>query len=150
MSNIGALGDRLMNSTSNFTNNRPMCFLSTVGAVRDVLIGLGFLFGLEEIRQTRLFQNYDDLIPGYSGMAVGILLFMVGLFVAVTAISDKTQWTKAGLNFQAYAWLFSTIMYALHGEFLLAAIFGVFFSIPAWYIGFCYKRKHMLDRAPPD
>lgn len=136
---IRDLGNRLTFFTSNLTNNRPLCFLSTVGGIRDVLIGLGFIFALEQIRQTRIFQNYEELIPGYSGMAMGWLFLVVGLFVAVTALLDKTHWTRMGLRFQAYAWLFSTFMYALNGDFLLAAVFGIFFSVPAGYLSFYYK-----------
>lgn len=136
---IRDLGNRLTFFTANLTNNRPLCFLSTVGGIRDVLIGLGFIFALEQIRQTRIFQNYEELIPGYSGLAMGWLFLIVGGVVAVTALLDKTQWTQLGLRFQAYAWLFSTIMYALNGDFLLAAIFGIFFSVPAGYLAFYYK-----------
>lgn len=104
-----------------------------------MLIGLGFIFALEQIRQTRIFQNYEELIPGYSGLAMGWLFLLVGGLVAVTALLDKTQWTRLGLRFQAYAWLFSTFMYALNGDFLLAATFGIFFSVPAGYLAFYYK-----------
>lgn len=113
--------------------------MSTVGGIRDLLIGLGFIFGLEQIQQTRIYQNYEELVPGHSGLAMGILFLVVGLFVAVTAILDKTKWTKIGLDFQAFAWLFSSLMYLMNGEVLLAVIFGVFFSIPAGYLAFYYK-----------
>lgn len=141
MSSIAKLGNKLMFFTSNFTNNRPLCFLSTLGGIRDFLIGLGFVLGLEQIRQTRLFQNYDELFPGYSGLVMGALFIVVGLFVAVTATLDKTKFTRFGLRFQALAWLFSAIMYALSGDFLLCAIFGVFFSIPAGYLAFYYQHS---------
>lgn len=139
MSSITKLGNKLVFFTANLTNNRPLCFLSTVGGIRDFLIGLGFVLGLEQIRQTRLFQNYDELFPGYSGLVMGALFIAVGLFVAVTATLDKTEYTRFGLQFQAFAWLFSAIMYGMSGDFLLAAIFGVFFSVPAGYLAFYYR-----------
>lgn len=139
MSSIKKIPDRVMFFITNLTNNRPLCFLSAVGGARDVLIGLGFLFGLEEIRQTRLYQNYEDLVPGYSGVAVGLLLLLIGSIVAATSLSDRVKWTRMGLNVQAFAWLFSMIMYAMHGNFVLAAVFGLFFSVPAGYLAYYYK-----------
>lgn len=139
MNRIKALGNKLAFFTANLTNNRPLCFLSTCGGVRDSGIGVGFILGLEQIRQTRLFQNYDELVPGYTGMGVGVLLLIVGLIVAVTAVADKTKWTQIGLRIQAFVWLFSAIMYSLNGDLLLGLIFGMFFSIPAGYLAFYYK-----------
>jgi hypothetical protein len=139
MKSIASVWNRLAYFTANFTNNRPLCFLSTVGGIRDTLVGIGFIFGLEQIRQTRLFQNYDALFPGYSGLLMGIAFIAIGLVVAVTATLDKTHITRRGLKIQAYAWLFSTLMYSFNGDFILAAIFGIFFSLPAGYLAFYYK-----------
>lgn len=136
---IKTLGNKIGFFTANLTNNRPLCFMSMVGGIRDFLIGIGFVFGLEQIQQTRLFQNYDALVPGITGMGAGYLFLLIGLVVAVAALADRVEQTRLGLRFQAYAWLFSAIMYAMHGDFLLALIFGVFFSVPAGYLAFYYK-----------
>jgi hypothetical protein len=129
----------LARRATNITNDRPLSFLSIVGGVRDILIGIGFILGLDEIRQTRLFMNYDALVPGYSGIVVGVILLAVGLLVSVMATTKKIKPTRAGLTAQAFLWLFSTLMYALSGSYLLAVIFGIFFSLPAGYIAYQYK-----------
>lgn len=124
-----------------FTSNRPLCFLSSVGGARDFLIGLGFILGLSQIKQTHLFQNFNALIPGFSGPAVGWILLLVGLAVTIAAMVDNEPVTKAGLRVQQFLWLFSAFMYFLSGDIILGLVFGVFFSIPAGYLAFYYKHS---------
>lgn len=124
---------------ANFTNNRPLAFLSALGGLRDFFMGLGFVLGLSQIQQTHLYQNYNALIPHFSGPAAGWLLIVIGLVVVVSALMNKTRWVQKGLRASALIWLFSTIMYGLNGDLVLASIFGIFFSIPAGYLAYYYR-----------
>lgn len=132
-------------SIRHFFNYRPLSVLAIAGGARDILLGFGFLSGIGEITRTLIFQNYDELIPGYTGPLMGILFVLVGLGVIVTALKYDRKWLNVGLRFQALAWLFTTLMYCLNGNFLLAAIFGLLCSFPAGYIAFYVKNHPAID-----
>jgi hypothetical protein len=120
-----------------------MAVLAAAGGLRDAAIGVGFLFSLAEIRQTLLYQNYNELIPGITGPIVGLAFILVGLFVAWCATAGRNREARFGLRVQAFLWLFSAFMYALNGGWLLAVIFGVGFSFFAGYLAFF--QKHGVD-----
>ncbi len=128
-----------------FLKYRPLSILAMAGAVRDILLGIGFIVGWTQITQTLIYQNYDELWPGYSGMVAGIVFVVIGIGLIWAAINTKRDWLVHALNVQAFFWLFSTLMYALNGHFLLAMIFGVFFTFPAGFTAFYVKYNPPLD-----
>jgi hypothetical protein len=128
-----------MIGTTQLINNRPLAFLSIAGAVRDIIIGLGFLLSWDDIRATRLFKNYDELIPGQSGWIVGLLMVTAGVLVIVTSLMSRVPPVRFGLDMQASIWAFSTWMYAINGDFLFALILGAFFCVSAAYTSYYYR-----------
>jgi len=129
-----------------FLKYRPLSILAMAGGIRDILLGAGFLTGFIQITQTLIYQNYEELVPGYSGGFVGLLLILSGLAVIYFATQTKRVGLVHALNVQAFLWLFSTIMYILNGHLLLAAIFGVFFTFPAGFIAFYVKYNPPQDQ----
>lgn len=122
-----------------------MSVLAMAGGTRDFLLGLGFLAGWEQITRTLIYQNYDELVPGVSGQAAGIMFIIAGLIVNFAAIKGNRKWMALALNIQAFAWMFSTLMYLLNGHYLLGAIFGVFFTFPAGYKAYYIKNHASID-----
>lgn len=134
---------------NNIIRNRPLAFLSIAGGLRDIIIGLAFILAWEDIRGTRLFKNYDELMPGYSGWVVGVLLLVAGIVVVVTSLTAQVPPARIGLDMQSGIWAFSTLMYALNGDFLFALILGAFFCVLASYTSYYYKYGNLygtLDR----
>jgi len=126
-------------SFKDFFNYRPLSVLAISAGIRDILVGIGFLVGWEQITRTLIFMNYNELIPGISGLIAGGLFIAVGLAVVISCIRYNPSWMSVNLKTQSLFWLFSTLMYMLNGHFLLAAIFGLFFMLPAGYSGFYVK-----------
>lgn len=122
-----------------FINNRPLCFFSFMVGLKEIAFGLGFILALEEIRQTRVYQNYDALIPGYTGIIAGVVMVIIGLFISITAIADHIEVTRPALRASAFLWLFSAFMYALNGDVILALGIGLFMSAIPGYLAFYYK-----------
>jgi hypothetical protein len=125
-----------------FLNNRPLCFLSTVFAIRDFVIGLALLTHYREIAQTVLYHNLNELA---SAGLFGVILMVIAVVTGVTAIADRKKWTQWGLQFSAWFWLFACISYMFSGTFLFAAIFGLMCSIPAGYVSFYYKHTPIWE-----
>lgn len=125
---------------------RPLSILAMASAIRDILLGIGFIAGWSDITQTLIYQNYNDLFPGYSGPVVGILFILAGVSIIIGAVKTNRRFMVQALNFQALAWLFSTIVYMLNGNFILAAIFGTFFSFPAGFMAFHIKYNPPQDQ----
>lgn len=134
-----------MNKIRFFCKYRPLSVLAMAGALRDILLGIGFLIGLEQITQTLIYQNYDELIPGISGPVVGVLLVAISLCTIGFAAMTKRVALTGALKVQAALWLFSTLMYILNGHWLLAGIFGIFFCFPAAFIAFYVKYNPPQD-----
>lgn len=134
-----------MNKIRHFLKYRPISILAMSGAVRDILLGLGFILGYEQITRTLIYQNYDELVPGYSGPVVGVMLILIGLFVIGFAVKTKRWLLTGALKFQAALWFFSTIMYILNGHWMLAGIFGVFFCFPALFMALYIKYNPPQD-----
>lgn len=129
-----------------FMKYRPISILAMAGAIRDILLGIGFIAGWSDITQTLIYQNYNDLFPGFSGPLVGILFILAGLSICVGAVRTNRKFMVQALNFQALAWLFSTFVYILNGNFILAGIFGIFFSFPAGFMAFHIKYNPPQDQ----
>lgn len=129
----------MIDKIRHFIDYRPLSVLAISGGIRDILLGVGFLFQWNQITQTLIFQNYDSLIPGWSGYGAGILLILAGVIVTITSLLYKRAWMIGGLKAQALLWLFSTLMYTLNGHFLLACIFGLLMLVPAGYIAYYVK-----------
>lgn len=123
----------------NFVNNRPLCLISTLIGIKDFLLGLGFVLMIPEITRTFLFQNFDALVPGYSGPVAGAIFMIVAAVVIVTAVWDKIEVTRVFLRASAFLWLFSGIMYAADGNWVLAVALGFFMSVLSGYIAYYYK-----------
>jgi hypothetical protein len=124
----------------NLATSRPLCFLAAGLGARDFFIGLGFLFNFNDVIQTVLYQNFTSLLAGSAdGITAGVLFMVFGSFVAVMSLLNKTQLAAVGLRFQALVWLFSTIMFFIHGQFLLAITIGLFFTIAAGYLAFFFR-----------
>lgn len=118
-----------------FLNNRPLCFLSTVFGVRDILVGLALALP-SEWHKTVLYSNLDQL----GGAAVyGWLLTLVALFASITAVREHTRWTQFGLRVQSWFWLFAVMSYALTGHYIFAVTDLFMCCIPAGYVAFYYK-----------
>lgn len=124
-----------------FLNTRPLCFLSTVFGVRDIIVGLALFFGREWDR-TVLYSNLNELGGAW---LYGIILAVVSLFVVVTAVADQTKYTKVGLRAMSWFWLFATFSYLLDGYFIFGAGALLLSSIPAGYIAFYYKHTPIWD-----
>lgn len=124
---------------------RPLSILAAAGAIRDILFGIGFVAGWGQVIQTLIYQNYNSLIPGISGPLVGIVLILCGLLVMWGAYNSNRKRMVTALNVQALIWMFSTIVYILNGYWLLAAVFGVFFSFPAGFTAMHIKLFMPLD-----
>jgi hypothetical protein len=139
MSKIRQTLDKVDYFFVNFFNNRPLCLLSTTAGLRDIIIGLSFLLGLEQITSTQIYKNFDELVPGYSATGAGLVFMLVGLFVAATATLDRIHLAKIGLEVQAIMWLFAAIMYAADNNWMLAIGFAGFISFVSGYISYYYK-----------
>lgn len=124
---------------------RPLSVLAIAGAMRDIVLGTGFIWGLNDITRTLLYQNYNSLIPGYSGYIVGVMLILSGLSVIYGAYKGNRKRMVRALHVQSLIWLFSTLMYALNGSFILALIYGLGFSFLPGFIGL-----HVKFYAPAD
>jgi len=124
-----------------FLNNRPLCVIGMLSGLKDILVGTGFLFQFNQVTRTHLFQNFNELIPGYSGWIVGIFFILSGIVVITGESINKMKLARWGLRYQAYAWLFSGIMYTLDQEWILALILGGFFSVVSGYTAYYYKYK---------
>jgi hypothetical protein len=136
-----------MNFLRRVTTKRPLCFLASVLATKDILLGTGFILGIDNLNQGRLYSNFDALWPGMSGDLMGLLFIIVGVFVLGSVLAGRPYFVRLGLRFQAYAWLFSGLMYMLNGFFLVSIIYGFFFSILAGYLAFYFKySKEWPDR----
>ena len=121
---------------SDFLRNRPLCFLSTVGGLRDFLLGLGFIFSVDHITHTMLYSNFSEIAPGFFA---GLMFTIVGGFTMLTAFVDKIKYARWGLRAQSFIWLFSGLMYALDGSWIFAFMLGGYFSVMAGYLGYYYK-----------
>lgn len=124
-----------------FLNNRPLCFLSTVFGVRDVLVGLALVFP-SDYHNTVLYANLNQL--GGAGL-YGVLLAAVALIVAVSATTEYTRYTQWGLRAMSWFWLFAAISYGLTGHWVFAFANLLICSIPAGYISFYYKWTHIWE-----
>lgn len=118
-----------------FLNNRPLCFLSTVFGLRDVLVGIALALP-REYNRTVLYSNLDAL---GGARLYGILLAVIALFVVVTAISDNTKFTQLGLRVQSWFWLFACVSYLLTGFWVFSLANLLMCAIPCGYIAFYYK-----------
>jgi hypothetical protein len=125
-----------------FLNNRPLCFLSTVFAVRDFILGLALFLTLHDIQSGHLYKNLQEL---GGARTYGMVFMVIAVFTAVTAIANKTRYTKFGLQVQAWFWLFAGITYVINGNYILALIFGAMCSIPSGYLAFYYKYTPIWD-----
>lgn len=135
-----------MNRIRFFFKYRPISILAMAGALRDILLGIGFIIGYEQITQTLIYQNYDELVPGYSGPVVGAALILIGVLILWAASQTKRWFLTGTLKVQAALWLFSTIMYVLNGHWMLAGIFGVFFCFPALFMALYVKYNPPQDQ----
>jgi len=122
-------------------NERPVSFLSIISGLKDFVLGLAFLLGADEVRSTKLYNNFDELIPGHAGWMVGIMFILVGGFVALSALIKPNRITASGLRIQALAWLFCGIMYCINGEWVFAIVMGLFFSVMNGYLSFFYRHR---------
>lgn len=118
-----------------FLNNRPMCFLSTIGALRDILVGIALSWP-KDWDHTVLYSNLETL---GGARLYGMTLAVIALFVAVTAVRDYTKLTQIGLRVQSWFWLFASISYLSAGYWVFALGDFLMFSVPAGYIAFYYK-----------
>jgi uncharacterized membrane protein HdeD (DUF308 family) len=125
-----------------FLNNRPLCFLSTVFAIREILIGIGLLFAVHDVSRTLLFHNLSQL--GGAGI-YGVILIVIGVMQAVTAIADKSRWTRWALEAGSWFWLFACCTYLFNGNWLPSLIYLFMCSIPSGYIAFYYKWRNIWD-----
>jgi hypothetical protein len=132
---------------SDFLRNRPLCFLSTIGGLRDFLLGLGFIFSVNQITNTVLYQNFSAIAPG---VYAGALFILMGGFTMLTAFVDKIRYARWGLRVQAFVWLFSAIMYALGGNWIFAFMLGGYFSVMAGYLAYYYKYAPLWARQKRD
>lgn len=121
-----------------FLNNRPLCFLSTVFSIRDFILGLALLLGVQDLAHTKLVANLEQLGGAW---IYGIVFMVVALLTAGSAIADKVEWTQYGLRFQSYTWLFTCLTYLVAGNIWLALIFGFMASVPSGYLAFYYKYR---------
>lgn len=119
-----------------FLNTRPLCFLSTVLSVRDFVIGFALLLALPDLTQTLLYSNLNELGGAW---IFGALLMVISVVTGVAAVRDETKWTRRGLQVGAWFWLFACVSYLIHGNYVLAIIFGLLASIPSGYLAFYYK-----------
>ena len=125
--------------------DRPLSLMATGLGLRDIFVGLGFLFNFNDISTTLLYQNFNGLLPGSAdGYLAGSLFLVLGLIVFVTAFMGKIHIASIGLRGQALVWLFSTIMYVINGQLLLAVIIGLFFCVAAGYLSFYFKYAPVL------
>lgn len=126
-----------------FLNNRPLCFLSTVFSVRDFILGLAMFLQVHDLAQSRLVANLNELGGAW---IYGIVFMVIAVLTATTAIANKTDLTKFGLQVQAWWWLFAGVTYLVNGNFWLFAIFGLLASVPSGYLAFYYKYTPIWDR----
>ena len=122
----------------NRLQSKPLRVLTALGGLRDIVIGLVFIIGHTQVQSLTLYQNFDSLIPGLSGILAGIAFLSVGVFAFATAGLDMPVLAKYPLKFQALMWMFSSIVYIMSGNWLLALIYGLVNSIPAAYIAYNY------------
>ena len=127
----------------NFMKNRPLCLLSTLGGLRDFLLGLGFIFGVDHVTNTLLYENFNALLPG---IIAGFIFLLVGAFTMLTAFVDKIRYARWGLRFQSFIWLFSGLMYALDNKWIFAFMLGGYFSAMAGYLAYYYKYAPLWRR----
>lgn len=118
-----------------FLNNRPLCFLSTVFGLRDLVVGLAFIFP-SDWHRTVIFGNLNAL--GGAGL-YGALLVLISIVVIVGAISDKTKLAQWGLRGLSWFWLFAAISYIESGNWVFALSNFLICCLPAGYISFYYK-----------
>ena len=128
-----------------FFSYRPVSVLAISSGVRDILLGIGFLIGWDQITRTLIYQNYEELIPGVSGFGSGALMVVVGVTVILSSLVSNRDWMSSSIKLQSLVWLFSTLMYILNGHWMLAAIFGIFFTFPAGYSGYYVKHHPPID-----
>jgi hypothetical protein len=110
--------------------------LSAMAGLRDALFGLALVLGLNEVRLTRLFQNFDAIWPGVTGPGIGWLLLLAGIFVAASSFRGKYKWANTSLKFQGLIWLFSCLMYFASGYYVLGVVFGLAFCLHSWYLAY--------------
>jgi hypothetical protein len=125
-----------------FLNTRPLCFLSTVFALRDMLIGIGLLFAVPDIARTLLYRNLGELGGAW---IYGLLLVIISIVQGLTALSNNTRLTRWSLEFSAWFWLFAVCTYAVNGNWILAGIYIFMCSFPSGYIGWYYKWTSIWD-----
>lgn len=134
-----------MDKVKFFFRYRPVSILGMAGAVRDILLGLGFILGFKQITHTLIYQNYNELWPDVSGPVVGVVLILIGIAIIWAAMLTKRRYLVGAFKFQAALWFFSTIMYILNGHWMLAGIFGVFFCFPAIFMALHIKYNPPQD-----
>jgi hypothetical protein len=131
---------KLTNFLLSLATNRPLCLIAAGLGIRDFFVGLGFIFNFSDVTQTLLYQNFTGLLHGPAdGIIAGVLFIIFGLFVMVTALMNKPRPAAVGLRFQSLVWMFSAIMFFINGQFLLAIVTGLFFSIAAGYLAFFFR-----------
>jgi hypothetical protein len=124
-----------------FLNNRPLCFMSTVFGLRDILVGIALAWPREYDR-TVLYSNLNSL---GGARLYGVVLALIALFVVVTAVSDNTRYTQMGLRVQSWFWLFAALSYALTGFWVFALANLLMCAVPAGYTAFYYKYTPIWD-----
>src|SRR5690348_2334770 len=131
---------KLTNHIINLTTQRPLRLMAAGLAAKDTLLGLGFIYNLSDIAHTLLYQNFNGLAGGeMGGMIAGILLVIFGVYTLITSLVGSLNLASYGLRFEALFWLFSTIMYILNGQLLLALTNGIFFTVASGYLAFLFK-----------
>jgi hypothetical protein len=125
-----------------FLNNRPLCFLSTVFAARDFLFGIGLLFAVHDLARSLLYRNLSELGGAW---IYGVILIVIALVQAVTAVKDNTRWTRWSLEAGSWFWLFTSASYLVNGNWLPALIYLFMCSVSSGYIAFYYKWTHIWD-----
>jgi hypothetical protein len=125
-----------------FINNRPLCFLTIVFALRDFIFGLGIVLGVPELMHTLLVQNLNEL---WSAGPIAIFIVVCSALTMVAAVFDWTKYTRFGLAVQSWTWLFVMFTYISNEQYWLAAIFGLMMSVSAGYISYYYKWASIWD-----
>lgn len=127
-----------------FLNTRPLCFLSVVFGLRDIVVGLGLIFP-SDYRSTVLYQNLSEL----GGAAIfGWLLTISSILLIVSAVMNNMRIAHQVLSLMSWFWLFGALSYFLSGHWVFGLANMFMCSLPAGYIAFYYKWMMIVEGGP--
>lgn len=121
--------------------NRPVRVLGFVAAMHTVVYGIGLSLGLGGFGETFL---YTALGPASVVYTFSASLVVTGALLAFAYVRNNPKTIRDISGVCGTVWLFATLLYLLHGAWLLAIGIGLPWMVLAYYLAFAHGNRREI------